>query len=87
MLFTREGKEYHDQVVLLTLEEIQNPMETIRSVFSEMKVGEFRDVLIKTVEVCLTTTNYPFSKATNRYELLSTFRKLQLLIEAASLLD
>ncbi len=68
------------------MEQIQNPMEVLRSVFSEIKLGEFRDEISKAVEVCLTTTNHPFSKATSRYELLSTFRKIQLLIEAASLL-
>ena len=86
MLFPQEHKELQDQTVLLSMDEILNPMEVVRNVFNEIKLGELRGMISKTVEVCLTTTNQPFSEADGRYELLSTFKKIQLLIEAASLL-
>lgn len=86
MLFLQKDKEFQDQVILLSMDEIQNPMEVVRTIFNEIKLGEVRDVISKAIEVCLTTKNQPFSKAAGRYELLSTFKKIELLIEAASLL-
>ena len=86
MLFLQEDKEFQDQAILLSMDEILNPMEVVRSIFNEIKLGEVRDVISKAIEVCLTTTNQPFSKAAGRYELLSTFKKIELLIEATSLL-
>ena len=86
MLLLQEDNEFQDQAILLSMDEIQNPMEVLRSIFNEIKLGELRDLISKAVDVCLTTSNQPFSKAAGRYELLSTFKKIELLIEAASLL-
>jgi hypothetical protein len=75
-----------DQIILSTLEEIRNPMEVIKGVFSEIKIDELRDMLSKVIEVCLTTKNQEFCKADSRYELLSTFKKIERLIAAVALL-
>ena len=86
MQFLHEDKEFKNQTILLSADEIQNPMEVVRSIFNEIKLGEIRNMISKACEVCLTTTNQPFSKAAGRYELLSTFKKIELLIEATFLL-
>lgn len=74
-----------DQVILSSLEEIQNPMEVVKGVFSEIKVEELRDMISQVIEVCLTTKNEQFCTAGSRYELLSTFKKIERLIAAVAL--
>jgi len=85
MLFL-QNKEFQDQTILLSIDEIPNPMEVLKGTLNEIKLGELRDIISKAMEVCLTTTNQAFATPVGRYELLSTFRKIELLIEAASLL-
>lgn len=86
MLFLNASNEFQDEIILLSVDEIQNPMEVVKSIFSEIKLGEARSMMSKAIEVCLTTTNPTFATASGRYELLSTFKKIEILIEAASLL-
>ena len=74
-----------DQVILSSLEEIQNPMEVVKGVFSEIKIEELRDMISQVIEVCLTTKNEQFCTAGSRYELLSTFKKIERLMAAVAL--
>jgi hypothetical protein len=77
---------FRDQLIPLSLEEIQNPKDVIKGVFGEVKLEELRDMISKVIEVCLTTNNQQFCTADDRYELLSTFNKIEYIVAAATLL-
>lgn len=72
-------------MIYLSESERGNPMEVIKSILLEVKPIEMDVMIRKALEVCL-TTDQSFNKASERYELLSVFNKINRLIEATSLL-
>ena len=62
----------------------QNLLDVIKSILLEVKPEEMRETMERAMEICLTTDNRFFSQPAERYELLSTFKKIDDLIEAAS---
>ena len=81
-----ERKETFDQILLLTEDEMQDPISVFEQFFSDYRMHECRYILWTMVQVCLTTDNTEFGHPEERADLLLRYKDLERLIEAGTLI-
>ena len=80
-----EQNELFDRILLLSEDEMLEPMEVIERFFSDYHLHECRHILWSMVETCLTTDNTEFSEPEERASLMMNCRNLERLLEAGAL--
>lgn len=81
-----EKKELFDGILLLSEEEIQNPVGVFERFFSDYRLHECRYNLWAMVKTCLTTDNEEFNSPEERANLLHRQNDFERLLEACTLL-
>ena len=81
-----ERKEVFDQVLLLTEDEMRDPIGVFEQFFSDYRLHECRYILWVMVQTCLTTDNTEFGNPEERADLLLRYKDLERLLEAGTLL-
>ncbi|GGB14078.1 hypothetical protein [Puia dinghuensis] len=81
-----EKKELFDGILLLTEEEIQNPVGVFERFFSDYRLHECRHNLWVMVKTCITTENDQFDSPEERANLLHRQKDFERLLEACTLL-
>jgi hypothetical protein len=77
--------QFYDQPVLLTKEEIAYPHKILERFFEDYRLGEIHHFNWEMVETCLTTDNVPYSEPEERASLLTRFKDMGKVFEAAYL--
>jgi hypothetical protein len=80
-----ERREIFDQIMLLSEEEMQDPIGMFEQFFSNYHLHECRDILWSMVYTCLTTDNTEFGNPEERANLLLRYKDLERLLEACAL--
>ena len=80
-----ERREIFDQIMLLSEEEMQDPVGMLEQFFSNYHLHECRDILWSMVYTCLTTDNTEFGNPEERANLLLRHQDLERLLEACAL--
>lgn len=81
-----EQKELFDRILLLSEDEMLEPLEVFERFFSDYHLHECRYILWAMVETCLTTDNTEFSEPAERASLMMNCRNLERLLEAGTLI-
>jgi len=78
---------FFDQCLMLCEEEMENPDRVISEFFEEFHLSDVREHLAQLVEIALITQNNYFQDARERDKILWFTRRLEMLAEAANLLE
>lgn len=75
--------EFYNQPIVLTKEEVLNPLSVIEEFFNDVNLIEIRAYLYKLLEVALTKPNDLFAEAYERDTILCLCKQLEKVVEAA----
>lgn len=75
--------EFYNQPILLTEEEMKDPLSVLREFFEDVKLIEVRIHLYNLLEVALTQHNSTYNEATERDVVLCFVKQLEKMIEGA----
>lgn len=78
--------EFYNEPILLTEEEMQDPLTVIREFFDDVKLLEVRTHLHNLLEVALTRPNTIYDEASERDATLCFIKQLEKIIESAFLI-
>lgn len=78
--------ESYNHPLLLTAEEIKDPLLVLKAFYEDYHLSELRQTLWQMGETCLTTDNHYYNKPTDRADLIQRVKDLEKILEAASIL-
>lgn len=81
-----QNKEFYNQPVRLSAEQIAEPAEVLSAFFEDFHLYECRILLHDWLQAALTTPNSQFAEADQRNEISVFAEKLEELLEAALLI-
>ncbi len=81
-----EQKEVYDGILVLSEEEVQEPMVVLERFFTDYRLYECRYILWAMAETCITTDNAEFGEPGERADLIMRCKDLERLLEAGALL-
>lgn len=81
-----QNKDFYNQPIRLTAEQIDNPVIVLEDFFSNFHLYESRELLADWLRAVLTTPNAQFAEASERSGIVVFAEKLEELLEAVSVM-
>jgi len=86
MAVTSRFSDQSNQVLHLTADEKEYPYQVLSDFFGDTNLAEFRVLVAKVMDTCLSTDAGPFSRAAERATLINSGRQIQRVLEASFLI-